>query len=101
MSVENNTKSKNQVFDFNIDTDSKECQKHLFDFVIPLTPKASDYCHCTMSTQNDRLKMMRAVRGSISARNLTRHIFYRNCRNFNVQQFFIDLETNFILENEC
>ena len=101
MSVENTIKSKNQVIDFNIDKNSKVCQKNLFDFVIPWTPKASDYCYCTMSTQNESLKMIRAVCGSFSARKLTRHIFYRNCWNFNVQQFFIDLETNLILGNEC
>ena len=48
-------------FDFNIDTNSKECWKNLFDFVICLTPNVSQYNHCRMITQNDRLRMIRAA----------------------------------------
>lgn len=54
-----------------------------------------------MSTQNDRVKVIRAVCRSLSACKLTRAIFYRNYGNFNVQQFLIDLEANLLLENQC
>lgn len=66
-----------------------------------MTPKASHFCYCTMITQNERLRMIRAARRSFSARKLTRDIFYRNYGNFNAHQFLINPETNVFLESQC
>ena len=67
---------------------------------MPLTPKASHYCHYTMIIQTDFLKMRAACR-SFSPHELTPDIFYRIYENFNVRQFLINLETNLLLKNHC
>ena len=55
-----------------------------FSFFLPFASKSSHYRHCTMSTQNDRLKMIRAVCRSFPARKLARDIFYVKYGNCNV-----------------
>ena len=45
-------------------------------------------------------KMVKTALRSFYIRLPTRDNFYRNHRNYNVQQFLIDLETNAILESQ-